>query len=248
MEIKKTTLIMSCFIIVILASTIVFALSSEERRQLSECRSGCSKAKNTENKECKSDYKECKTICKVDYKSCIENAQDERTLCRVSCNLIEDRQEKRQCTRECSITYSQARRTECNRSECNSVCKEERNNCKDTVKETFSECKLSCEAALTEAKEVIDYVVPEEECISSGGLYQQLCKGHYFRLMCSRESYCQCAGFAEYTCPASYECILDHNIKVRGRSHFTEWHDMLGRDLGLIGLCGKIIESNSTAE
>jgi hypothetical protein len=80
-----------------------------------------------------------------------------------------------------------------------------------------------------------DVSITEEEC--TGGLFQPLCAGPYFRLRCSREKYCLCGGDAGYTCPENSVCL--HEFKAKIPPTLKGYRDKLGQPLGDIGICGK---------
>lgn len=87
--------------------------------------------------------------------------------------------------------------------------------------------------------------VDEKLCVDSGGLYQQLCRGPYFRLRCSRNYYCQCGGNRNYECPENYVCITDFKDSTIPPSTDEGYKDDSGLQIGDIGICAEKIQLNN---
>lgn len=206
-----------------------------------ECRNDCQQEKRNEIRQCNTGYNECKSICINDKRECYLQAKNSSVSCRQECLDIDDRKNKSLCLRQCSGEYRESVKS-CSQEyrQCSDSCKEEKNNATWEYKQTYDSCINQCTFNDEEqTKSEINYEVDELLCNNSGGFYQQLCKGPFFGIVCSKEKYCQCQGFGNYTCPQNYECVLDHNIVVKGRGHsIPGWRNLLGQDLGPIGLCG----------
>ena len=81
--------------------------------------------------------------------------------------------------------------------------------------------------------------VEEDFCSSSGGFYYRICNGPYFDIVCSKNKYCICGGLINYQCGEGYECLYDFVSPNKRTMTIEGFKDLLGRDLGLIGVCGK---------
>ena len=238
---KKKVVLVVFFLV--LVAFMFLAGASEDPSNQRVCKKQCSMEKRNSSRQCNINYRECKAECSEIKKLCVGQAKGNLSECREQCELLEDRDEKKDCRKECSITYRDEMK-ECKSKECKNACRNKNKVCRQASKDTYDACKDLCvPKEKNEELQGYNFTVSEEICLGAGGLYQQLCKGPYFRLTCSTDFYCQCAGFEDFSCPQDYGCVVDHGIKVRGRSYFhNKFVDYLGRDLGDIGICGKLVE------
>ena len=206
----------------------VFLVSASESKI---CREECINNKNLEREKCYSHYESCKEEC-TDRK-CIRLCYNENKDC-----LKKSKDEYLKCSKKCAYI---GKNTSCM-------------NGKYKAGETFlsgcqiCECnynkRISCKKTdFCNFKEVLK---DKNQCESSNGLYQQLCNGPYFDIVCSKDNFCLCDGNNDYGCPENYLCLHDFNPSLTRRGYtIAGWKDLLGFPLGDIGICAKkpILES-----
>jgi len=212
---KKTKWILVCFFIAVFLATIVIA-----QRVVKDCRKDCSQERRNETRICNSEYKECRIVCMEEKKACLNEVKQNYTDCRNNCS-------ERGCVRACSKEM-RAEKKECSKSECLKECRNIKNDCKGEAKETYNECRSLCE--------ISPYEVSETEC----EFYHEICNGPYFDIICSKDKFCICDGDAGYSCPENYTCNHDIEEFLPRKIHTIQgYRDLLGNDLGDIGVCQK---------
>jgi hypothetical protein len=221
-----------------LFSSIVFAGSKTNEFERSktnerECKTNCLNNFSSLSKTCNNNYKENRSICLNEKNNCHIQVRSEKASCYNECHNLTNITEMNSCKRNCSINYvSEIKNCSKEYSLCRISVGDEKINCKNLFEEEYDHCKGYCENGN------LSFNVKEEDCVNSGGLYQQLCKGPYFGITCSQKTYCLCGGVNNYTCPDSFNCEVNHGIVVRGRGHsLPGWKNLLGQDLGNIGIC-----------
>ena len=101
--------------------------------------------------------------------------------------------------------------------------------------------KLSCKK--TDFCNFQDISTNKDECMMSGGLYQQLCNGPYFDIVCSKDHFCLCEGINNYSCAPGYKCLKEFSNSLTRKSNtIPGWKTLLGFSLGDIGICTKVPE------
>jgi len=225
-DIKSSSFMKKKIIIMLFILAVSFSIVLVSASQASDCRKECSSIKKIDRSNCLSDYKLCKDDCAKD-----------RT-CKKLCS-----NEKKSCTKEVSLDYK----------DCSKKCKYLGKNitCLDGKYkggESFldgcqiCECKynsrVSCKKTdFCNFNEVLD---DEPVCSSNNGLYQQLCNGPYFDIVCSKDNFCLCSGDNEYSCPENYYCLHEFSPGLtRSRYTLKGWKTLLGASLGDIGVCVK---------
>jgi len=85
-----------------------------------------------------------------------------------------------------------------------------------------------------------EFLNDSSKCESNNGLFQQLCNGPYFDIVCSHDNYCLCSGFDNYSCPENYYCLHNFSLSLTRRGYtIAGWKTLLGVQLGDIGICVK---------
>jgi len=211
---KKNKWILVCFMVVFLA-TIVFAQSF-----VTDCRKKCSDERGNETKICNDGYKACRVECGEEKKTCLDNVKQNHTACNNNCS-------ERGCIRECSKKMIEEKK-ECGKTECLKECRDTRNVCRDEAKNKSHECREACE--------INPYEVGEDEC----EFYHEICNGPYFDVICSKDKFCICDGDKNYSCPQNYTCSHEIEEFLPRKKHTVQgYRDLLGNDLGDIGVCKK---------
>lgn len=236
----------------------VYALSED----INQCKRECSSGKSGAIKECTNEFKSCKASCMQENKNCLNEVRSDLKECKSRCSdgncikLCNDisKNETKMCSKkECDLECTSDKK----------VCLEyagfEYSNCPKacdlglknvsclgnySAGQVFEQgcdlcvCSFSGEILCKKTKYCnFDTAnVNKQSCLNSGGLFQGLCTGPYFDIVCTSKNYCLCSGNSEYSCPDNYSCVTDFNIPVR-RGTIEGWKDMLGRDLGNIGIC-----------
>jgi hypothetical protein len=222
---KKSSMYIIFILMIVFLTFIVLAASQAvpQTKQIVDCKKNCSEVKNNENKICLNNYKDCRTVCAENKKTCLNETKQFFLECKEACN------NSNKCVRNCSDQMI-INKENCSKSICLSDCRNESKACKEKVKDNFSECKEGCE--------INNFEITKEEC--NEGLYQELCNGPYFDVVCSHEKYCICGGDAGYKCPQGYECNKEIKNLLPRKGHTIQgYRDFLGRDLGDIGVCEK---------
>ncbi|MCA9485217.1 MAG: hypothetical protein KC506_00025 [Nanoarchaeota archaeon] len=226
----------------------------------------CKEEYNSCKTTCKEEYSECKENQIEILNSCKENCEinfsdrREKRSCTTECNRNFQKNSRElcnqgECRKECSNEYR----------ECKTEIKEEFQSCSINCPYTALNENITCEDGKYEGGqkflegcevctcgfnsevtcEKTDYCnfeeieVEEESCVSSGGFFQALCRGPYFGIGCSQQEYCQCSGFNEYQCPIDHTCIKDFKEPRIKRTSIPGWRNLIGEDLGDIGICAK---------
>lgn len=224
------------------------------KKECIETRNVCIADCRTDSKICKSAYLEeyatCKQSCNVlenkDKRDCLKDCNNEKNIARKDCSI-------KDCVHECND----------DRNSCYDIVKFGYDNCKDGCSYIFEEVQ-SCNGGEQQAGEMfmegcnicrcgfdgeVDCKttefcnfdkpkIEETSCVESGGLYQQLCNGPYFDIVCTPKKYCVCEGLGEYSCPENNVCLTDFNVRLpRVKQTIEGFKDLLGNPLGDIGIC-----------
>ena len=270
---KNKILTISIFLILILAFASA-SLTKEEKAKINDCKKNCNEVKKLEYNLCKDTYNECRNSCKTNYKSCIDEQKEIRKQCESSCDNDECKSECNKdynlnkksmcdfvsCKKECSATYKDCRTLsaadykEC-RDSCPYVTLNDNIECENGYKpkETFAQgceiCQCNYNGKITcEKTDYCHFPTTEVEktlCESSGGLFHALCKGPYFGVVCSKDKFCICSGFEQYSCPLDHTCVKDFIPPKIKESSLPGWRDLLGNELGDIGVCAQNLEIES---
>jgi hypothetical protein len=212
--------------ILVVSSAAIALASAEQEFSLSSCKRECAAERNVERAACIDAFIECtatcsgqtcKRSCTVQKNSCIAVATAEQTICSKICTYI-----------------AQGKLTTCL-------------NGTYRIGETFAD---GCEQCMCAVNGIVsckktpfcnfnNVSIGKELCVSSGGLFHALCNGPYFDIVCSSKKFCLCGGTNEYQCPLNHECIQDF-ISPNKRIHTIDgWKNLLGQDLGTIGVCAQ---------
>lgn len=216
--------IYSSILVAILLFSISLAFAASEK---SLCRTSCNiefkstvlscnEIKNSCFDSCESESNSCLAQVESNYLSCTSVCSNDQT-CLKSCR-VERQVDKIECKKDMTL--------------CKKDCSEERRECIKSASDEKRVCSDKCILG--------NFAISEDQCISNGGLYQQLCNGPYFDIKCSADDFCQCGGVNNYTCPHDYQCQKSFRISGIPKTSVIGWKDYLGKNLGDIGLCEKI--------
>lgn len=206
---------------IILGLIFVFSVTLSIASELSAdfsvktCNQGCKENLLDEKEICNLNYKNCTSSvrmnCFKEKVQCLKNVTNDYRTCREDC--------KTQSAQPCkngSVEKGDIYEFGCEKCECKARGK--------------VSCKLDafCNKNTTITKSV---------CEVAGGLFQQICNGPYFDIVCSQQNFCLCEGDLNYTCPSTYQCLKNF-ISPNTRLHTTKgWKSMLGAPLGDVGVC-----------
>jgi hypothetical protein len=133
---------------------------------------------------------------------------------------------------DCESSFKECR-TLCFSTECKRECSLEKRDCIIQSNKDYNSCKSLC------INNQIDFSINESVCQNSGGLYQEICNGPYFDIVCSQQKFCICGGNFNYTCPVDYLCVMKFASPNKRLPTIDGWKTLIGVKLGNIGLCGK---------
>ena len=220
-------------ILVISILTLTVSASSS----LNECKKSCNLEKREEIKLLISNFRGCNTDCLNEKKSCLESHKSEFLSCKNDCianqNLTNVR-ERSYCMVQCASSYQSDKKL-CSSKNCT-------DQCKATKKESIINVSINkdiCTNACILEESPYNLTVSEETCNTNSGLFNGLCNGPYFDIVCTQQEYCLCEGNFNYSCPQNYTCVKGFKIRPPRINTISGWKDSLGKDLGEIGICGK---------
>jgi hypothetical protein len=121
-------------------------------------------------------------------------------------------------------------RLNCEDGRCKRNCSLERSRCLRILSMEYKTCQKECIAP-------IDSDINEKTCLENGGIYQQLCTGPYFSVVCSQDKYCLCSGINDYSCPSDMICKTNFVSPIKRLGSIQGWRTLHGEDLGEIGMC-----------
>lgn len=158
--------------------------------------------------------RKCKANCYSSYKSCIKGSDSVFSSCLKYCNYV---------NKNITCENGKYKLGETFLDKCN-VCRCEYN--KKTVCQKTQFC---------------NYDPPnlnQTLCEKNNGLYQQLCNGPYFDIVCSKDAFCLCDGNMDYSCPLGYYCLHEFSsLLTRKYQTIPGYKTLLGYSLGNVGIC-----------
>jgi hypothetical protein len=217
----KKGIIITGFILLIVLNVLL--VSADE---IKNCRNECTNEKKVNTLNCSLTYLSCKDSCNGNRAS-LNICSKEKTSCIKTVNS-----EFPKCSKKCSYLGK------------NINCLNGRYSAGDVFLDKCQECvcqynsRVSCKK--TDFCNFNDVLNDSKICSSNNGLYQQLCNGPYFDIVCSKSNFCLCDGNNLYTCPENYYCLHDFNPSLTRRGYtISGWKTLLGVNLGNIGICVK---------
>lgn len=217
----KKGIIIVFFILLITASILLVSAN-----EIKDCRNDCINEKKINNGNCSSTYLSCKDSCNKT-RVCLNTCYKEKANCLkiVNSNFVK-------CSKKCAYIGK------------NITCL----NGKYKAGEVFldkcqiCECqynsRVSCKK--TDFCNFNEVLNDKNICESNNGLYQPLCNGPYFDIVCSGDNYCLCDGNNDYSCPENYYCLHNFSLSLTRRGYtIIGWKTLLGVQLGDIGICVK---------
>lgn len=225
---KKGSMLKICVFLFILLLSFSLVNAANENKI---CKKECTNNRLLDNQNCQSEYESCRKEC-INNRKCINSCYNE----------------KKECQKETSSSYLKCSK-KCSFLGKNITCWGKYNAGDSFLSGCqICECKynsrISCKKTnFCNFKEVLD---DKNTCETNNGLYQQLCNGPYFDIVCSQANFCLCDGSNKYNCPENYYCLHDFSLSLTRRG-FTilGWKTLLGAPLGDIGICVKkpVLES-----
>lgn len=215
---------------------------------LAACRATCSANYTSCVNDKTTIFRNCTASCEGNG-ACVRSCSNQfRADIRASCSLTN-------CMQGCSATRSTCLRdAKETSSSCSNLCRFASQNSSTTCEngtyrpgDTFARGCDSCmcvgngetRCQQTPFCHLTDVSYSQSACTSSGGLYQGLCNGPYFDVVCTGRKYCLCDGNENWTCGATSACVHDFHVTVR-QGTIDGWKDLLGRHLGDIGICAHV--------
>jgi hypothetical protein len=208
-------------LIFVFSLAIVSSITLNNLNNLQECKLTCKGSLNESNVLCNSNYNHCKenctgrfcnSVCFKEKWSCLKNSTADYKICIKDCAF----ENKKVCLNVTNYTKPVVNGCD--------ICKCSRNGKANCKRDAF------CNKNLT---------ISENLCKNNGGLYQSICNGPYFDIVCSQQKFCICGGNFNYPCPENYECFSDF-VSPNKRTHtIGDWKTILGVPLGDIGVCAK---------
>src|SRR3989338_7723132 len=99
-----------------------------------------------------------------------------------------EREQMSECKKDCRLsrfldkadceTFFKACRTACFSTVCKRNCSQQRRDCTIQANKNYNSCKSLC------INNQVDFSINESECQNSGGLFQEICNGPYFDIVC----------------------------------------------------------------
>lgn len=219
---KKINFLLILLILLIGTSNII-ALSEKESIIL--CKQECRINEKSSIDLCNKDFKSCKNNCSKKDKDCLYECYIEKKGCLDKINF-----KFSDCSKNCiylskNITCGNRILGEIFFEGCD-LCRCEYNK------------KINCKK--TDFCNYDKVLRNKTQCISNKGLYQQLCNGPYFDIVCSKDNFCLCEGDNNYSCPEEYTCLHEFSLSLTRRGYtLPGWKTLLGKPLGNIGICAK---------
>jgi hypothetical protein len=255
--------------IVMIVLVLTVSLGNAASGGLHECQKNCSMSRRVAQSECTTNAKVCQKECLLNRDSCVSDIREEFQTCKHSCGanatkllcLRDCSKGQREGLRDCSanlcLQECADEKKDCssgiaaNYDLCNNYCRygSENRTCEGGFSggQVFArgceECVCRFDGKIRCTKTPFCHFdeteISRESCEVGGGLYQGLCAGPYFDIVCTSKDYCLCEGSSNYTCPEGYTCVDEFNVPVRRDGTIAGWKDMIGRNLGEIGVCAK---------
>lgn len=215
-----------CFVLLLLFVDFSIAFS-DSAQKISECRKNCDERKKIAISECYGSFDLCDSACSG-HIECRKHCYREKVKCfREKISLFS------LCSKDCRYTAlnisldcvggykaGQMFLRGCDKCFCN------------------FDGKIKCEK--THFCNFDNVSLSKESCVSAGGLFQPLCNGPHFDLVCTVENYCICGGKSNFSCPKDYFCVTDFlSPNKRKAQTINGWKNQLGQSLGEIGVCAQ---------
>lgn len=194
--------------------------------EIKDCKNECINEKKAGSLNCSSSFLSCKEDCTKN-RTCSNNCHKEKTNCLKTVNS-----DYSKCSKKC-INIGK-----------NITCLNGKYKTGDVFLDKCQECvcgynaRVSCKK--TDFCNFNEVLNDKNICETNNGLYQPLCNGPYFDIVCSQANFCLCNGLNNYTCPENYYCLHDFSLSLTRRGYtIAGWKTLLGFQLGDIGICVK---------
>jgi len=216
-----------------------------------QCNKECVNETQIKMNECKSNFTICSNNAKISLKQCNSYSGTNKTTCvknsRTEMNKCTD--DKKTCLKDIDNSVNRCKK-KCFYAGKNITCE---NGTYDAGQEFLQGCKkcecgyngkISCKD--TEYCNFESPFISKETCETGNGLYQQLCSGTLYSMKCTSETYCQCDGNFNYSCPNGYLCTHNFLLNQNKKGQFTQgWRKLPQIPIGDIGICVKKPELNN---
>jgi len=213
-------------VIALIFFSSIISISALNTGEIKTCKADCNSNKLTIVENCSNIYLLCKNNCNKN-RGCMNNCSNIQKVCIASVNTYFSK-----CSKKCAYVGK------------NITCNNGKYNAGDVFLDKCQICecgynsKVSCKK--TDFCNFNDILNDRNTCQSSNGLFQQLCNGPYFDIVCSKDSFCLCNGVNDYNCPNNYYCLHNFSLSLTRRGYtIAGWKTLLGVHLGDIGICVK---------
>ena len=218
---KEVYLFIISIIIILLLIITISSLT------IPECKKECTTNKTKDQNICENKFDTCKNICNSRDRKCLSNCSSERKTC-----LDKKNSDYLNCQKKCSIIGK------------NITCLKGKYYPGETFLQGCDSGYCNYDSKVTCKKtNFCNYQgqnLTENICKINNGLYQQLCNGLYYDIVCSADNFCLCDGKNNYSCPGEYYCLDNFSLSLTRRGQtITGWKTLLGFPLGDIGICVK---------
>ena len=201
----------------------VLALS--EQKPMGLCKKECAINKNNSTSLCTQEFLLCRNNCSRKDKDCNYECNFEKSNCIDRVNF-----KYSNCPKNCKYIF---KNKTCGNHELGEVFTEGCELCKCEFNG-----KVNCKK--TDFCNYDKVLRNQTVCKENNGIYQPLCNGPYFDIVCSKDNFCLCGGDNNYSCPSDYACLHEFNPSLTRKGHTVAgWKTLLGVPLGNIGICAK---------
>ena len=232
-------------VLTILVFLMIISSTLASNSQLKLCQNNCSKNNNQELKDCTSEFKNCINETTVQANCSHISSSNLRNQCVRALNkeLVKCSSNEESCLEQTRNNLQNCNQI-CNYASKNITCENGKYNAGDYFLDGCNSCKCNFNGKIQCLKSNFcnfnDFSITEAECISNKGLFQQVCGGETYSKQCSADSYCQCSGVFNYTCPQDYTCLKNFTITGIKTSYASlGWIKLPGLAMGNSGICVK---------
>ncbi|MEM0465346.1 MAG: hypothetical protein QXW97_01440 [Candidatus Pacearchaeota archaeon] len=226
---KKIIVIISLLTFLILVIPIINS-SLNEDKEIKDCKNYCFLNKKKGIAEINSNYKECCKSCDGKEKQkCMFSCKDKQSYLLKKLEFIYEN-----CEKNCLYKIKNSNLTCMNGTyKLGEIFLDDCNICRCEI-----DSKIKCRK--TPFCNFEDITINKTICEKNNGLFQQLCNGPYFDIVCSKYNFCLCDGNNNYSCPENYTCIKNFTLSITRKGNtILGWKTLLGKNLGDIGICAK---------
>jgi hypothetical protein len=220
----------------------VSAVSSGNLGNSNLCKKECMNDKKAALHSCVSENIECRQSCQASKEACLienKNSKNKTKICNNYACMKECAETKNICNSLAVLSNAYCPQA-CNAGNMNVTCGDY--NAGESFVNGTEMCGCNYKGEIVCKKNNALFArltsFDSNECNNGGGLFQQLCNGPYFDIVCTGKNYCLCSGNGNNSCPSNSACLTNFDINVR-KDTVAGWKNYIGEDLGNIGICVK---------